>query len=53
MNNKKVLKALLGSTVLSTLFSFVVIALTVFHHLQMQDSLKEIAGKVDVGSNQR
>ncbi|MGD6801234.1 hypothetical protein ACQCVK_13170 [Rossellomorea vietnamensis] len=51
MNNRKVLKALLGSTILSTLFSFVVIALTVFHHYQMQDSLKEIAGKVDRGSN--
>jgi hypothetical protein len=53
LNNEKVLKALLGSTILSTLFSFVVISLTIFHHFQMQDSLKEIAGKVERGSNQR
>ncbi|WP_162785125.1 hypothetical protein [Bacillus sp. P14.5] len=51
MNNKKVLNALLGSTILSTLFSFVVITLTVFHHFQIKDSLKQIADKVDKGSN--
>ncbi|MGM0846235.1 MAG: hypothetical protein ACQEUT_14760 [Bacillota bacterium] len=52
MNNSKVIRALLGSTILSTLFSFVVISLTVFHHFQVQESLKEIQRKVDRGMNQ-
>ncbi|MEH7549871.1 MULTISPECIES: hypothetical protein [Bacillaceae] len=41
MFNQKVLRLLLGSTILSSIFSVAMIALTIFHHLKMQEMIRE------------
>ncbi|WP_168413240.1 hypothetical protein [Bacillus salacetis] len=51
MVNNNVMKRLLKSTILSTLFSFVVISLTVVHHFQIRGLLKEVLEKIDGGGN--
>jgi hypothetical protein len=47
MGNKNVMNRLLISTVLSSIFSLAVISLTIFHHFQIQQLLKEILRKVE------
>lgn len=42
MVNRKIFRLLLGSTVVSSLFSLAVIGLTIFHHLNMSRMLGEI-----------
>jgi len=41
MFNQKVLRLLLGSTILSTIFSVTMLVLTVYHHQKIQQMIKE------------
>ncbi|WP_154651048.1 hypothetical protein [Robertmurraya massiliosenegalensis] len=45
MFNFQIRRLLIASTILSTLFSFVVIALTVYHHFTITDMLSSIKEK--------
>jgi hypothetical protein len=53
MVNRNVMNRLLKSTILSALFSFILISMTVFHHFQIQKLLKEILEKVEGGGVSR
>ncbi|WP_180994154.1 hypothetical protein [Bacillus sp. Marseille-P3661] len=41
MFNQKVLRLLLGSTILSTIFSLVMISMTAYHHFTIRQLIKE------------
>ena len=41
MFNQRVLPLLIGSTILSSIFSFVIIAMTIYHHYTIKQMIKE------------
>ncbi|UGB29378.1 MULTISPECIES: hypothetical protein [Bacillaceae] len=45
MFNRNVMNLLLKSTILSTLFSFIVITLTVYHHFQIKNLLQKLENR--------
>lgn len=42
MFNNKIRQLLIGSTILSSFFSLIIIAMTIVHHLKIQESIDDL-----------